>query len=38
MCTNSCWELYGANDVAHLPSSGSQYKLAITRQVGWGTG
>eukprot|EP00326_Haptolina_ericina_P001148 CAMPEP_0181222232 /NCGR_PEP_ID=MMETSP1096-20121128/29850_1 /TAXON_ID=156174 ORGANISM="Chrysochromulina ericina, Strain CCMP281" /NCGR_SAMPLE_ID=MMETSP1096 /ASSEMBLY_ACC=CAM_ASM_000453 /LENGTH=91 /DNA_ID=CAMNT_0023314967 /DNA_START=9 /DNA_END=284 /DNA_ORIENTATION=- len=33
MCINSCWELYGANDVAHLPSSGSQYKLAITRQA-----
>lgn len=31
MCINSCWELYGAVDLAHLPSSGSRYRVAVTR-------
>lgn len=30
MCVNSCWELYGANDPAHLPSSGSKYDIKIS--------
>ena len=29
MCINSCWELYGASDPAHLPSSGSTFELLI---------
>jgi len=29
MCINSCWELYGADDRSHLPSSGSTYELMI---------
>jgi hypothetical protein len=29
MCINACWELYGANDAAHLPSSGARYDLTI---------
>ena len=31
MCINSCWELYGATDRNHLPSSGSRYQLIITQ-------
>jgi hypothetical protein len=31
MCVNSCWELYGAVDRAHLPSSGSRYDIKITK-------
>eukprot|EP00040_Diaphanoeca_grandis_P026486 m.148436 g.148436 ORF g.148436 m.148436 type:complete len:325 (-) comp30596_c0_seq1:406-1380(-) len=31
MCINSCWELYGAVDRAHLPNSGSTYNIQITR-------
>lgn len=29
MCVNSCWELYGANDRAHYPQSGSKYDMTI---------
>lgn len=29
ICINACWELYGADDSAHLPSSGAQYFLEI---------
>lgn len=29
MCINACWELYGADDPAHLPSSGAHYDLTI---------
>jgi hypothetical protein len=31
LCVNACWELYGATDPAHLPSSGSKYEIKITR-------
>lgn len=31
MCVNSCWELYGAKDKAHLPSSGSVYHINIAQ-------
>ena len=31
MCINSCWELYGATDRAHLPGSGSSYNIQITQ-------
>jgi len=31
VCINACWELYGANDRDHLPSSGSMYQLKITK-------
>ena len=31
MCINACWELYGANDRAHLPGSGSQYDIQIVQ-------
>ena len=31
MCINSCWELYGAKDLDHLPSGGSHYSLTISR-------
>ena len=31
MCINSCWELYGANDRAHLPGSGATYDIEITQ-------
>ena len=31
MCVNSCWELYGANDRAHLPGNGSNYVIKIDR-------
>ena len=31
MCINACWELYGASDAAHLPSSGARYDLNITQ-------
>jgi hypothetical protein len=29
MCLNACWELYGAIDSHHLPSSGATYNLTI---------
>jgi hypothetical protein len=29
MCLNACWELYGATDADHLPSSGARYALSI---------
>lgn len=29
LCVNSCWELYGAVDADHLPSSGSTYEINI---------
>ena len=29
LCINSCWELYGASDAEHLPSSGAEYRLRI---------
>lgn len=29
MCINSCWELYGADDDRHLPSSGATYNVTI---------
>ena len=29
LCVNACWELYGADDRAHLPSSGSTYDIKI---------
>jgi len=31
LCINSCWELYGADDRAHLPGNGSHYTLNIDR-------
>lgn len=31
MCINACWELYGANDRAHLPGNGSKYDILIER-------
>ena len=31
MCINACWELYGAKDINHLPSSGSRYQLYISQ-------
>ena len=31
MCLNACWELYGADDAAHLPSSGANYELSVTK-------
>ena len=31
-CINACWELYGANDRAHLPTSGSEYQIDIKQQ------
>jgi hypothetical protein len=31
LCINMCWELYGAVDRAHLPSSGATYELNVTR-------
>ena len=31
MCINACWELYGADDLDHLPSSGSKYAVHVTR-------
>ena len=34
VCINACWELYGATDRAHSPSSGSQYNISITREPG----
>jgi len=33
MCINSCWELYGAVDAAHLPSSGATYMVNIEQPV-----
>lgn len=29
MCINACWELYGAKDSSHLPSTGAQYQVDI---------
>lgn len=29
VCINACWELYGADDSAHMPTSGNTYKLYI---------
>ena len=29
LCVNACWELYGAVDRDHLPSSGSSYDIKI---------
>ena len=29
MCINACWELYGAVDPEHLPSSGSHYDIQV---------
>ena len=29
LCINSCWELYGAADRAHLPSSGAAFTISI---------
>ena len=31
LCINSCWELYGAVDRAHFPSSGSKYVMTIQK-------
>ncbi|KAG7359079.1 hypothetical protein IV203_015668 [Nitzschia inconspicua] len=31
LCLNSCWELYGAIDAEHLPTSGAVYNLTITQ-------
>ena len=31
MCINSCWEIYGGVDPAHLPSSGTNYHVDIRR-------
>ena len=31
LCVNACWELYGAIDPAHFPSSGSTYHINVTR-------
>lgn len=31
VCINACWELYGATDSLHLPSSGAHYELTITQ-------
>jgi hypothetical protein len=33
MCINACWELYGAKDAHHLPSTGSRYDLYIHQPV-----
>jgi len=30
-CINSCWELYGADDSRHLPSSGSTFNITIEK-------
>jgi hypothetical protein len=30
LCVNSCWELYGANDRAHLPGNGSHYVITVS--------
>jgi hypothetical protein len=29
MCINACWELYGAKNSAHLPTTGSTYEISI---------
>lgn len=31
LCINACWELYGADDARHLPSSGSSFDIAIAQ-------
>jgi len=31
LCVNSCWELYGAVDRAHLPSSGAEYDIQVVK-------
>ena len=33
ICINSCWELYGASDAQHLPSSGAKYRMRIEQPV-----
>ena len=33
MCLNACWELYGAIDSDHLPSSGATYNLTIQQPL-----
>merc|ERR1711879_577615 len=35
LCINACWELYGANDLDHFPSSGAEYKITISREENW---
>ena len=34
LCVNACWELYGADDAAHFPSSGARYEINVTRGAG----
>ena len=34
VCINACWEIYGGVDLAHMPSSGAAYDVAITRGAG----
>lgn len=34
MCINACWELYGASDALHLPSTGSHYEISIEQPAG----
>lgn len=34
MCLNSCWEIYGADTAAKLPSGGSSYRLDIRQSSG----
>ena len=29
LCINACWELYGASDRDHLPSSSATYEVVI---------
>jgi hypothetical protein len=31
MCINACWELYGAKDSAHLPSTGTTFEISIVQ-------
>ena len=31
VCINACWEIYGGDDPAHLPSSGAGYNVTIAR-------
>ena len=31
LCVNACWELYGAVDLDHIPSSGSFYDISIEK-------
>merc|ERR550525_1994335 len=32
LCVNACWELYGAVDRDHLPSSGSHYDISVEQE------